>query len=350
MAVKIGTAANHIELWDTLLDFLQNDPELVASGQNWSPAWQHDTRPEVVLKGPGLAGVDEVLVGLRRRDDELTLGESVIDLTGMEGINPVAGNINQHTGSLPGPPLFFLDQNPMDYWFVANGRRFVVVVRISTVYQAGYAGLFMAFARPDVYPQPLFIGATRGANRGTEDSTSVDTWRKGTHERYRHFTHPVSDPNPVVGFSSSAYMLNPLGVWGECGTTVSQDTGFSLPYVRLGPKNFPGNIAGVEAGPVGDGMPNEGSGFSARLGYLPFQEQLISGLNSDYALTPLTLTTGGFTDAQQPVTYGVLDGCFLVPGRSNVVENTVTVGGVEHLVVANVQRADVGEYWALALE
>lgn len=56
MAVKIGTAADHIELWDELLDFLQNDPELVGAGQNWSEAWQHDTRPEIVLKGPGLAG------------------------------------------------------------------------------------------------------------------------------------------------------------------------------------------------------------------------------------------------------------------------------------------------------
>ena len=350
MAVKIGTAADHIELWDALLDFLQNDPELVSAGQNWSVAWQHSERPEIVLEGPGLSGTGEVLVGLRRRADELTVGESVIDLTGMIGVIPSAADFNQHVGNLTVPPLFFLDQNPMDYWFVANGRRFVVVVKISTIYQAGYAGLFMPYARPTAYPAPLFIGGTRGQGRGTNSNTIVDSWRAGTHGRYRHFTQPVSETSATTGFASPAYMLDPSGQWGECGTLTGQDVAFSLPYIRMGPKNFPARVAGLTAGPAGDGQVNSGGSWTARLGYRSFQENMVAGLNGDYSLTPLTLSSGGYANAQAAVTYGVLDGCFLIPGEGNVAENIVTMGGVDHLVVANVQHTSTDEYWALALE
>lgn len=350
MAVKIGTATDHLDFWDTLLDFLQNDPALVASGQNWTVAWQHASNPELVLQGPGLSGSDQVLVGLRRRDDALTFGESVIDLTGMTGVIPSAQGYNEHVGNLPVPPLFFLDQNPMQYWIVANGRRFVVVLRISTIYQAAYAGLYLPYANPTANPMPLFIGGVRGPEAGV-NAAAVDSWRWGVTDRYRHFIYARTNPGGTSSsFSSSAYMLAPSGHWFEGGINVTDDTGYSLPLVRLGPRNFPGQLATYAAGPAYDGNSNSGSGWSARMGYSDLRERLIAGLNGEFSLTPITLNAGAYSGPSSPVTYGILDGCFSVPGIGNAAENIISLDGVDHLVVANVQRTAVGEYWALALE
>lgn len=349
MAVKIGEAANHLDFWNVLLDFLQNDPTLVATGQNWTVAWQHASNPELVLQGPGLSGSDQVLVGLRRRDNALSFGESVIDLTGMIGVIPSATGYNGHIGNLPIPPLFFLDQNPMQYWIVANGRRFVVVLRISTIYQAAYAGLFLPYANPAVYPMPLFIGGVRGsAAEGT--AAAVDTWRWGATNRYRHFIYPWAESSASSGnFSSSACMLDPSGQWTECGISPSYDTGYVLPLTRMGPRNFPTRLAGAIAGPAGGDTINS-TNYNSRLGYDAVRERLMAGLNGEFSLTPITLNAGAYSGSARPVTYGILDGCFSVPGVGNAAENIISLDGVDHLVVANVQRTAVGEYWALALE
>jgi len=350
MAVKIGTATDHLDFWDTLLDFLQNDPALVAANQNWEVAWQHPSVPEIVLRGPGLSGPDQVLVGLRRRDDALTFGESVIDLTGMTGVIPSAQGYNEHVGNLPVPPLFFLDQNPMQYWIVANGRRFVVVLRISTVYQAAYAGLYLPYASPTANPMPLFIGGVRGSEAGIT-AAAVDSWRWGMTDRYRHFIYPMTNPTGNnARFSSAAYMLAPSGHWFEGGINVTVDTGDRLPLVRLGPRSFPAQLATYTAGPVLNGSSSSGTSYSARMGYLDLRERLIAGLNGEFSLTPITLNAGAYSGPSSPVTYGILDGCFSVPGIGNAAENIISLNGVDHLVVVNVQRTTVDEYWALALE
>lgn len=350
MAVKIGTAADHLDFWDILLDFLQNDPALVAASQNWAVAWQHASNPELVLRGPGLSGDDQVLVGLRRRDDELTFGESVIDINGMTGIIPSATDYGGHVGNLPAPPLFFLDQNPMQYWIVANGRRFVVVLRISNIYQACYGGLFLPYASPAAYPMPLFVGGVRGS-AANSSAAAVDTWRWGITSRYSHFVYPQNTVSTSAnGFASSAYMLDPSGGWRECGISPNDETGQILPLTRMGPRNFPYRMAGEVAGPAG-GSSTAGTSSNSRLGYLSVRERLTAGLNGEFSLTPLTLNSGAASaGVEAPVTYGILDGCFSVPGVGNVAENIISSGGVDHLVVGNVQRNSVDEYWALALE
>lgn len=348
MAVKIGSAANHIELWDTLLDFLQNDPALVATGQAWTTAWSHPTDPELVLKGPGLSGQDEVLVGLARRDNELTAGESVIDLVGMTGVIPTATRYYEHVNALPRRPLMFLDQNPMQYWMVANGRRFVVVLRLSTVYQAMYAGLFLPYSNPTAYPYPIFIGGTRGMS--SRSSEAVLSWRATEHSAYRHFVYPFSSPG--AWYDSQSLMLDPGGSW-RAGTYSYDGTVYSLDRFVLGNRGFPDYLGGEQPYPV-NGTRGTGTNLPLRgnspLGYSLVRERIVAGLNDEMPLTPITLTTFSSSPSPEPVTYGILDGVFSVPGEGNAAENIITLNGVDHLVVQNVQRTTVSEYWALALE
>jgi hypothetical protein len=44
-----------------------------------------------------------------------------------------------------------------------------------------------------------------------------------------------------------------------------------------------------------------------------------------------------------------LEGVYHVSGFNNAAENLITGGGVDHLVVQNVYRTSVRDYWALRL-
>ena len=46
---------------------------------------------------------------------------------------------------------------------------------------------------------------------------------------------------------------------------------------------------------------------------------------------------------------GEMEGCYCVPGYANAVENIISVGGVDHLVVQDVFRTGYSDYWALKL-
>jgi hypothetical protein len=348
MAYITGTASDHINLWDTLLDFLQNNTDLVAAGQNWSVAWQHPdyatTTQQLVLEGPGLSGADKVLVGLWRRDYLWQTDESVIALNGMTGIIPTATSWGEHVNVLGYTPYMFLDTNPMQYWMVANGRRFVVVVRISTVYLAMYGGLYMPYATPQAYPYPLFIGGSRGYN-GYSSSYAPTSWRDNEKSGYRHFVYPLSDGGNNSWYNSPALMLGPDGEWRE--GSINASSTYNLPRFTVGPRNWSPYLSA-------DWCESSQSGFDFNsnriMGYNSIRDRLTGGLNGEYSLTPITLHKYSNSSVPSPTTYGILDGVYSVPGDGNVTENIITADGVDHLVLHNVQYTGTSEYWALALE
>lgn len=340
MAFITGTAANHTALWNTLLDFLQNNATLVATGQQWTIPWQVSGQPEVLLQSPSGA-----LVALKRQDGVLAAGESVIWLSGATGVTASATEFTGHVNSLTRTPAMFLDQNPMGYWMVANGRRFVVVVKVSTTYQAMYGGFFLPYSNPLSYPMPLFVGGSRGFS-GFNASYIATTWRNSEADYYRHFTYPLSGPVSSSWYDSSALMLKPDATWAA--GSISQTLGtWALPKFATGPRCFPRYLGGA--------LPNDCAGPSYdaaadRFGFGEIRRNMIAGLNGEMPLTPITLMEFNDSTSPAPVTYGILDGCFSVPGNGNAAENLITIGGVNHLVVPNVQRTSVEEYWALRLE
>lgn len=351
MAYKTGTAASHTALWNTLIDFLTNEPALVAAGQAWSIAWQHATGPELVLVGPGLAGTDEIYVGLKRVDERFATGESEIVITGCTGIINSATEYHEHVNDLGRRPRIMLDFSPMQYWMVANGRRFVVVVKVSTTYQAMYGGFFLPFGTPSAYPYPLFIGGTAGSYTNTNEYV-VRSWRDGERDGYRHFVYPwASAPNATYPYDSTAFMLDPQVTWRGGTFNYARDSVYQLPGFLVGPRGFPHYLGGFKCSPTqGRTYYGSGSNDSQRLGYDDLRALLIPGLNGELPLMPITLMSANFSESPNPVTYGVLDGCFSVAGDSNYAENIITAYGVDHLVVPNVMRSSVYEYWALALE
>jgi hypothetical protein len=345
LAYITGTASNHTALWTTLLDFLQTNATLVAAGQNWTKVWEVSGQPEVVMQSPAGARV-----ALKRIDDALTAGESVIWMSGCTGVIPAAVSFTGHVNSLARTPAAFLDQAPMQYWMVANGRRFVVVIKISTVYQAMYGGFFLPYASPSAYPYPLFIGGTRGFS-GYSASYIASTWRAAEADHYRHFVYARNSNGATSGFDSSAAMLTPDASWRAGGIDYNVGS-YVLPRFLMGPRAFPEYMGGSTV------TDNNGPAFSSttssgnpqRYGYQTLRSRMIAGINGEMPLTPVTLMSFNNTTSPDPVTYGILDGCFSVPGQGNTAESLITIGGLSHLVVPNVQRTDASEYWALALE
>lgn len=345
MAFITGTAANHTALWTTLLNFLQTNATLVGAGQNWTKVWEVSGQPEVVMQSPAGARV-----GLKRIDDALTAGESVIWMSGCTGIIGSSSSFSGHVNSLARTPAVFLDQAPMQYWMVANGRRFVVVIKISTVYQAMYGGFFLPYASPTAYPYPLFIGGTRGFS-GYSAAQIATTWRAAEADHYRQFVYAKNNNGPTSGFDSSASMLSPAGSWHAGGIDYNAGS-YILPRVVMGPRGFPDYLGASQVNDnVGPTFSSTSSGSNPqRYGYQNIRDRMIAGIAGEMPLTPVTLMTFNNTSSPDPVTLGILDGCFSVPGVGNTAESLITIGAVDHLVVPNVMRTAASEYWALALE
>ena len=63
-----------------------------------------------------------------------------------------------------------------------------------------------------------------------------------------------------------------------------------------------------------------------------------------YPLMPIELLEAGVA------TYGCLDGVFYVSGFNNIVENTITIGGVVYVVIQDVSRTGFNNYMAIEME
>lgn len=345
MAYITGTAADHTALWNTLLDFLQNNASLVTAGQAWTKVWEAAPSNEVVLKGPGLSGTEEVFVAMKRVDAARVPDESEIYISACTGVIATATSYLGHVNSMSRPPRTFLSSSPMQYWMVANGRRFVVVIKISTIYQAMYGGFFLPYGSPTQYPYPMFVGGSTGFE-GYSTAYRVDSWREGAQAAYSHFVYPLSVNSSGSWYDSPAMMLRPEGTW-LAGTYLQTESVNSFDRFLVGPRATCSYLASDS--PV-DTWSSDYESISGRLGSEVIRSKIMTGLNNEIPLTPVTLFRANRTSSPEPITFGVLDGVYVAAGVGNFAENIVTIGGVDHLVVPNVMRTGTLEYWALGLE
>lgn len=318
MAFISGNATNHSNFWSTLLSALKTNATLVSAGQQWTQVWS--VTNQVVLRGPGLAGDDNVYIGLKLVSDP-TNDSYYIQMRGMTDILDSATDIAGHV-NVSKATTVFLDSQPFSYWIVANGRRFAIVLKISTVFQAGYAGLFLPYATPDSYPYPLFVGGTCG-----ENLPNTPNWRS-VEDCHTQFISPNYGAPAIK--ESCAWMLDPAAQWVRCWNNGS-DPG--NPKIGMAPELFHAGLGAVQTAGV------------STYGYDTIRQRQSACYGGAFALTPISLVQAVPTDQ----TFGILDGCYRVPGIGNSSENLVTVDGLNHLVVQNVFRTGTGQYWALGL-
>lgn len=114
---------------------------------------------ELILKGVGLSGLEEIFVGWKTKQN-----------ADADYYNIVAGVF---TGYVPGntfetQPLgaysaFCAHNQRIDFWLTLNAQRITFVLKLGTpVYEACYVGKFLPYARPSQYPYPVTCAGTLG--------------------------------------------------------------------------------------------------------------------------------------------------------------------------------------------
>jgi len=210
MAHEHGTASSGQEFYDKLLDFLQNNTDLVNSNQAWTKVWTHpNDASNHVLHGPGNASDADIYISIRY-DEDTNVDRQRVLLRGLINYVASAQEVTDHIGVMPHEVMFYFGNSNLEYWFTANGRRFMGVVKTGTTYHAFYAGLFLQYALPTEYDLPLYVAGTVG-----EEDDTIDTWND--QPGHGNVTTPA---NPSMLYTSSVHkgkasgwLLKPDHTW-----------------------------------------------------------------------------------------------------------------------------------------
>jgi hypothetical protein len=291
MAYETGTATSFSDLATKLVTFLTT---VLPVGERWTVMRDNVESGydrNLILRGPGLAGTEQifVLVGLYK-----SVGSDYYnwEIRGATGYNSGDTWINQ-----PGiSPACYLTlwNSSIPYWFVGNGRRFIVEAKVSTVYVTAYGGFIIPHALPSEYPYPLLVGANH--------RTQAIRWSDATPNNKCFWSGVYSTDT-----SASGYLREPGGFWRGVG---SHSTG--------------GDSVASPAGAI-DMWP---------YGFDPENTEKVFGSTTEYSLWPVVL----FTTSSGGNVYGELDGVYQISGFANASENTTYISGVTHITFQNSHR------------
>lgn len=317
MAWTSGTATNYLDLVRRLRDFLLTDPTLVGLGQNWqqisaagelgglSPAPTAPTlvaTNQIMLQGPGLSGDDEILVSLQFSEN-VGLNRYNIGVRGQTSYMP---SVTAGVQAGASAACWMLCINaPMRYWFIANGRRFIVITQANAQYEQMYAGFILPEHLPEDWPYPMFVGAC--ANVDTLQNTSV----ADAHSAY---WNPYMQSTAIDG-SANAYLCGPDLNWRPIANTNPSSTTTYNVMTAWGP-------------------------YVGRSNY----RQSISGL-------PIVVQGDLFTASAAigRAYFGRFDGVYELAAFGMTPELTATIDGVDYIAIPNVFRVSDGNYCAYPL-
>lgn len=262
-----------------------------ASANGWA-VLRYDTsiaNRELILKGSGLSGAEEIFVGFRTYQDA---GNDYYNLVAAVFTGYVAGNTfdTQPGAGLSGVPAH---NNRIDYWLSVNKQRIALAMKVGTpVYMSAYVGKFLPYGTPGQYPYPVICaGMLNGISATRFSDPAISMPYKG----YR-YNSPQNYNNLYMRFID--------GTWRS-----------PLAYPWSGDPNWIGAPGGWTLRDTG----------------------------GNYPLVPVVLRD----DANL---FGELDGIFFISGFNNAVENTTVVDGVTHVVIEDAYRTGFIDYYALRLD
>lgn len=156
----------HYAMLETIRDF--------ASANGWT-VLRYNTVPanrELILKGVGYTGEEEIFVGFRTYQDA---SADYYNLLAGVFTGYVPGNTfdTQPGARLSGVPAH---NNRIDYWLTLNPQRIALAMKVGTpVYESAYVGKCLPYGRPGQYPYPVVCaGMLNGAAALRFSDTSVD--------------------------------------------------------------------------------------------------------------------------------------------------------------------------------
>ena len=305
MAYYFGTATNYADLFDIIVarateagnDWVIVEDERNTSGKNY-----------IILKGIGDDGLQKIYVGLEKYANPLADNYG-FRFNGFAGYQ-AGQNYFAQAGAIPflNPnylPTVPLWNNPIPYWLVVNKRRICFVAKVSTNYFAGYLGYILPFATGGQFPYPLAIGGSNRYMNRYDDTSANNT----------HFVIPYV---PTVRLRSTD------GTWRAFALSTQQyDYAATYPYSEYLRGNYNGGWFNVIK------TPNSGGDV--------------------FPVQPILLFEGFGQQNHRGNIYGQFDGCFHVGGLDNAVENILSIGGQDYLIVQNIFRTTPRDFWAMRL-
>jgi len=172
-----GGVLAHYKMLETIRDF--------AAANGWT-VLRYDTVPadrELILKGVGYTGEEEIFVGFRTYQNA---ADDYYNLVAAAFTGYVPGNTfdTQPGAMISGVPAH---NNRIDYWLTLNPQRIALAMKVGTpVYESCYVGKFLPYARPSQYPYPVIAaGMLAGAPATRFSDTSHSIPYKGGRANMR---------------------------------------------------------------------------------------------------------------------------------------------------------------------
>ena len=263
---------------------------------------------EYIWQAPGNAGTDQILVGASVFSDA---GADYFNwrLGGFTGY--ASGNVfTNQPGAMTGPCLPLWNAS-IPYWFVADGKRVIVVAKVSTVFESAYLGFIDTYPSPGQWAYPLAVGGML-AFVNEPVATSVN-WRWSYTGNEHHAFYLGNPTASAADAASSLRLRKPDGSWRGFG-----NNGFAASA------SYPGALW-----PAASGMTD-----------------LRPNLDGTYPMFPIIPTEN---DGTVQNVFGELAGVMSTTGHLNAAENTITVGRETWLVIQNAHRTTKTDYAALRL-
>lgn len=297
--------------------FVATDEFTVTTVPKWTSK-RRSSGDQMIWQAPGNGNNDQILVGAKLFHDVgadyynwrlggFTAFDNALDFEHQVGYLGGAGQTSPS-------PVFNLWNSTIPYWFVANGRRVIVVAKISTVYVVCYLGFINPYVAPGAFPYPLAVAGSMswdGASLGAEPGVGSTNWRW-------------------------SYVGNELRNLGIGQVTKSTDNGEQL-RLRLPSGVWRGFGSGWNESQFGRMWPYTDAGNTGMADWRP-------NLDGGYTILPIVLHDSAVLNV-----YGELDGVGATTGFSQSAENTITIGLAQWLVVQNVNRTTKVDYFAVRL-
>ncbi len=275
---------------------------------------------EYAWQAPGNDGTSEIYLGMHafeRQDADYYDWE----IAGMDGW--LSSTRFYQQAGFQGNLYLPLWNTSIPYWFVCDGRRAVVIAKISTQYEIAIFGLLDPYYSPGQWPYPLVLG---GSLTHGEFSYWNDTDYRWSLSDNRHRIPTHAD----VG--SSMVGTGERDPWDS----------------QLRVRNLDGSWKALE-GSLYDGIattPNTNYHiiWPTRCGL----SQLDPGPDGNYDLWPVMLMLGEVGNGYN--TPGQLPGIALVTGQGLTAETLIRQGQVDWIVIPNVFRNDRDDFCAVGLD
>ena len=326
VAFTIGDGGVNYDVGDSFtFDVTKVMGDEIYTVKEWNTDWDGSGNHQLNLMGPG-SGSDQIYTGIVTKH---SVSQDWYNwyLNGYTGYT-VGADWYSHPGSrmtagqgyLYGPSMRLWNNN-MKYWFIANGRRYIVIVNVSTTYQTMYMGYLLPYGLPTQFPYPLFIGGA-----GYQTLTNADYYQRysGTMINFNNFWDGYGSSSGGSGFILDGAWI-PVGnnegddypSWNSCNV---------WPYLHCF-LDYPQELRR----------------------YNTMMKKLKKNLDGTYPLLPCMIhgRSGGNI---YPNTYGELQGVYAIPGDGIVSEDTITISGKTYLVVHNCFRTALQNYAAFLLE